>query len=102
MEAQLATLVVSAPPGDEWLHELKYDGYRILCRVDDGRARLFSRRWNDWTGRFPEVAHAAVALGPRTALLDGEVAVLLPDGTTSFNALQNALQPGGGGQLVYF
>jgi bifunctional non-homologous end joining protein LigD len=99
---QLATLVAAPPDGDAWLHEMKFDGYRILCRIDKGRATLWSRNGLDWTARFPAIAEAAARLPARQALLDGEVAVLLPNGTTSFQALQNALPSGGQGQLVYF
>jgi bifunctional non-homologous end joining protein LigD len=99
---QLATLVTAPPPGDAWLHEMKFDGYRILCRVSGRRATLWSRNANDWTERFPEIAEAAARLPVRKALLDGEIAVLLPNGTTSFQALQNALSGGDQGRLVYF
>lgn len=96
---QLATLVAAPPAGDEWLHETKFDGYRILCRIDDGDVRLLSRRGNDWTARFAPVAAAAVKLPVRRALLDGEVAVTLASGVTSFGALQNL---GEGDALAYF
>jgi bifunctional non-homologous end joining protein LigD len=99
---QLATLVSSPPAGDEWLHEMKFDGYRILSRIEGGQARLLSRNGKDWTAQFPAVAAATAQLPVRQALLDGEVAVLRPDGTTSFNALQNVLEAGGGGELVYY
>jgi bifunctional non-homologous end joining protein LigD len=99
---QLATLVTDPPGGDGWLHEMKFDGYRILCRVEQRGAGLISRNGKDWTGQFPAVAEAAPALGAREALLDGEVAVLLADGTTSFQALQNRMSGGDGGQLVYY
>jgi len=98
---QLATLVSDAPTGDEWLHEMKFDGYRILARLERGRARLLSRNGNDWTERFAVVAKGVERLPAERAMLDGEVAVLLPDGTTSFQALQNLLSGGTGGQLVY-
>jgi bifunctional non-homologous end joining protein LigD len=98
--AQLALLVSEAPEGDGWIHEVKYDGYRIGCALEVGRATLWSRRGKDWTGQFPEVAAAARALPAHTALLDGEVAVLLPDGRTSFQALQNAFS-GARRRLVY-
>jgi bifunctional non-homologous end joining protein LigD len=100
--AQLATLVDEAPPGEQWLHEMKFDGYRILARVEDGRARLLSRNGKDWTAQFPAVAEAVEGLPVRTALLDGEVAIVLPDGTTSFQALQNALAGPAEGRLAYF
>ncbi len=99
--AQLALLVDEAPAGDAWVHEVKYDGYRIGCAIASGRATLWSRRGKEWTAHFPEVAEAAAKLAVRSALLDGEVAVVLPDGRTSFQALQNALG-GGRRELVYF
>ncbi len=98
---QLALLVEEAPEGAEWLHEVKYDGYRIGCAVEDGRTTLWSRRGNDWTARLPEIAAAARALPVRSALLDGEVAAVLPDGRTSFQALQNAFS-GGPRRLFFF
>lgn len=99
---QLATLVASPPSGDAWLHEMKFDGYRILCRIDRGRVTLSSRNAKDWTARFPQVAEAAAGLPVRQAYLDGEVAMLLPNGTTSFQSLQNATTTGAAGQVVYF
>jgi bifunctional non-homologous end joining protein LigD len=79
---------------------MKFDGYRILSRIEKGRATLLSRNAKDWTDRFRDVAAAAIALPARQALLDGEIAVLLPNGTTSFQALQNA--DAEHGQLCYF
>jgi bifunctional non-homologous end joining protein LigD len=102
VEPQLATLVAAAPAGDEWLHEMKFDGYRILCRIEKGRATLLSRNARDWTDRFREIADAAARLSARQALLDGEIAVLLPNGTTSFQALQNLITGDGQGLLCYF
>ena len=100
---QLATLVTEPPRGDRWLHEIKFDGYRIGCRILNGRATLISRNGKDWTHVFPDIGDAAVRLGVRDALIDSEVAVLLPDGRTSFQRLQQAVA----GQdarapLVYF
>ncbi|HEV7734218.1 MAG TPA: non-homologous end-joining DNA ligase, partial [Candidatus Binatia bacterium] len=88
------------PAGDEWLHETKYDGYRILCRLQRGRAVLSSRNGKDWTDRFRIVADAAVALPARAVLLDGEVAAVGRDGVTSFGALQRGAD--GDARLVYF
>jgi bifunctional non-homologous end joining protein LigD len=99
---QLATLVSAPPEGDAWIHEMKFDGYRILCRIANGRATLWSRNARDWTAQFPEIAAAAARLPARRAVVDGEIAVLLPNGTTSFQALQNVLSSRGQGQLVYF
>src|SRR5215217_5635516 len=73
---QLARLVKQPPEGDEWLHEMKYDGYRIGCLVRDKSATLISRNGKDWTHAFPEVADAALELGVRDAMLDGEVALV--------------------------
>ena len=100
---QLATLVKAPPSGDEWLHEIKYDGYRIGCRIRRGRITLLSRNGKDWTAAFPEIADAAAALDVDDTLLDGEVAMVLPDGRTSFQALQNAASgEGSRSSLVYF
>src|ERR687889_2283173 len=91
---QLAKLVGDPPEGDAWLHEMKYDGYRIGCRIDGGTVTLISRNGKDWTQAFPEICEAAGALGARRALLDGEVPILMPDGRTSFQDLQNASNGG--------
>src|SRR5262245_43603838 len=79
---QLATLVSAPPGGSGWLHELKYDGYRIGCRIQNGKATLMSRNGNDFTAQFPSIPPAATALPVRSALLDGEAVVVLPDGRT--------------------
>ncbi|HEX6693513.1 MAG TPA: DNA ligase D [Longimicrobiales bacterium] len=100
--AQLATLTDTAPEGDGWLHEIKFDGYRMLTRVANGRARLWTRNGKEWTDRFPSIVQAAAALPVKDAVLDGEVVIQLADGTTSFQALQNALKSRGKGDLLYF
>jgi bifunctional non-homologous end joining protein LigD len=99
---QLASLVAEPPAGDQWLHEMKFDGYRIVAHLSDGHARLVSRNGKDWTAQFPGVAGDVERLPLRNAILDGEVAVVLPDGTTSFQALQNAMSGGGPGEMAYF
>jgi bifunctional non-homologous end joining protein LigD len=101
VQAQLATPVTDPPAGDEWLHEMKFDGYRILSRVEKGRVKLVSRNGKDWTDRFTALTGAIGGLAER-AVLDGEVAVLLPGGKTSFQALQNFMSGAVGGQLVYY
>jgi bifunctional non-homologous end joining protein LigD len=98
---QLAQLVKHAPQGPDWLHEMKYDGYRIGCRIHAGHATLLSRNGKDWTAAFPEIARAATALKVTSALMDGEVCIVLPDGRTSFQALQN-LAGADRARLVYF
>ncbi len=101
-EAQLATLVKSAPAGDDWLHELKYDGYRLGASKRGTTVRLESRRGNDWTASFRELASAIAALPVRTLLVDGEVTALLPDGRTSFQALQSSIGAKKKPALAYF
>ncbi len=98
---QLATLVDAPPAGSEWLHEIKYDGYRILARLGDGAARLFSRNGKDWTARFPRIARALEELPLTDSWLDGELAYLRPDGRSSFQQLQGALAEGRDEPLVY-
>jgi len=99
---QLATLVSSPPEGEGWIHEIKYDGYRFLCRVDRGAARLLTRSGLDWTRRFEGIASAASQLTLTRGLLDGELVVIRPDGVTSFQELQNALRGGHERDLVFF
>jgi bifunctional non-homologous end joining protein LigD len=99
---QRASLASTVPASDDWIHELKLDGYRIEARVDSGRVQLFTRTGLDWTHRMPAIAEAVAALPGRTALLDGEVVVLAHDGTTSFADLQAAFQEGARHSLTYF
>ena len=99
---QLATLVATPPSGDDWLHEIKYDGYRIGARIRKGHVSLYTRNGNDWTAAFPEIVDAVSRLGLDDAVIDGEVAVVLPDGRTSFQALQNTGGSENRGTLVYF
>lgn len=105
-ELQLATLVDSPPEGPEWLHEQKFDGYRILADKDGGKVALLSRRFKDWTNEFPTIAAAIAALPARRLVLDGEACVVMPDGRTSFQALQNSFGRGGTGSepanIVYY
>ena len=98
---QLATLVKAAPSGDDWLHELKFDGYRMLCRIDHGKVRFYSRNRIDWTARFPGLAQAMKSLPAKTAMLDGEVVVMDSRGHTSFQKLQQAMGKGGQGVFIY-
>lgn len=98
---QLALLVKSAPDGDDWLHEIKLDGYRIGCRIDRDQLQLLSRRGHEWTAQFPEVVAAAKKLRVSSALFDGEVAAVLPDGRTSFQAMQRG-RSGERPALAYF
>ncbi len=90
IELQLATLVDAPPTGDEWLHEIKLDGYRLAVRVERGRAQLFTRGGKDWTAAFPRLAEAAAALPLDRAWLDGEAVVFDAEGRSRFQLLQNA------------
>jgi bifunctional non-homologous end joining protein LigD len=91
LSPQLATLVERPPSGDDWLHEIKFDGYRILAFWDGRRVRLVSRQGNDWTTRFAEIGEALAQLDPRPWLMDGEIVVLDERGRSDFQALQNAM-----------
>ncbi len=101
LDVELATLVKQVPEGDQWLHEVKFDGYRIQARLHDGQVRLISRNDNDWTDRFSAVADALKRLEVDSAILDGEVVVQRPDGTTDFQALQNYVRRGREANLEY-
>lgn len=89
IEVQLATLSDSAPQGEEWLSELKFDGYRGLCRIDAGRAAIYTREGLDWSHRWPVLAEALARLPVDQAWIDGEVVALDAEGRISFEALQN-------------
>ncbi|WP_157220418.1 DNA ligase D [Flavisphingomonas formosensis] len=89
---QLATLVDTVPTGSRWLHEMKYDGYRLLVAVGGGQARAYTRSGLDWSDKFTAIIKAAAKLDVGSALLDGEAVVLDADGRSSFQALQGALK----------
>jgi bifunctional non-homologous end joining protein LigD len=102
MEAELATLVKEAPPGDEWLHEMKLDGYRMLTRIEKGAACMLSRNGKEWTDNFTTIARTVARLPVESAWIDGEVVVMESDGRTSFQSLQNVLAGDHAGKLHYF
>jgi bifunctional non-homologous end joining protein LigD len=81
---QLTQLVDAAPEGDQWLHEIKLDGYRMHARLDHGAVRLLTRTGLDWTHKCPPIAAAVSSLNARQAYLDGELCGVFPDGITSF------------------
>jgi bifunctional non-homologous end joining protein LigD len=91
---QLATLVREPPEGDEWFHELKFDGYRMICHLKRGQACFWSRNGKDWTEKFPNVAQALKKFPATTAILDGEIVVLDKKGRSSFQALQQSMKGG--------
>ncbi|MBV9562932.1 MAG: non-homologous end-joining DNA ligase [Bradyrhizobium sp.] len=88
----LATAVGSVPGGQRWIHEIKFDGYRVQVHIKDEALRVFTRRGYDWTRRFRKVAADAWQINAETAIIDGEVVVPGENGTTDFAALQNELQ----------
>jgi DNA ligase D-like protein (predicted ligase) len=100
---QLTQLVDQAPDGPQWLHEIKFDGYRMHARLDRGAVRLLTRTGLDWTHKYPAIAAAmSSTLGARQAYLDGELCGLGPDGITSFSVIQLASESGNAAALVFF
>jgi bifunctional non-homologous end joining protein LigD len=98
----LATLGDKAPAGDRWVHEVKFDGYRMQARLTHGGATLKTRNGLDWTRRFPTVAKACQALAPHEAILDGEIVSAEPGGVSDFSALQDDLKSGRMDRLAYY
>jgi bifunctional non-homologous end joining protein LigD len=102
VKPQLTELVKDAPDGTEWLHEIKFDGYRMHARLDRGSVRLLTRTGLDWTQKYPLIAEALTAVPASQAYLDGELCGVRPDGTTSFDMIQAASVPGNAAALVFF
>ena len=98
----LASLADEPPAGTGWIHEIKFDGYRTLCRLADGEARLLTRNGHDWTDRYGPVAESFAALPCRQATIDGELCVQNAKGVTSFSDLREALSEGATERLVFF
>lgn len=98
-QPQLATLVDSVPAGNQWLHEVKYDGYRALIATGAKGPRIYTRSGLDWTDKFPGIAEAAKTL-PAPALIDGEI-IAYKNGKPDFSTLQEAISAGGQG-LTFF
>src|SRR6516162_7066701 len=99
---QLTQLVDAAPDGDQWLHEIKYDGYRMHARLERGAVKLLTRTGLDWTHKYPAIAIAVAALDAREAYLDGELCGVGPDGITAFNIVQLASDSINAAALVFF
>lgn len=97
---QLCTILARPPSGGGWLHEIKFDGYRIQMRVLDGDVTLKTRKGLDWTAKYPAIARAASSL--QDAIIDGEICALDENGAPDFAALQAALSEGKTDALVYF
>ena len=101
-DVQLAKLVKTAPEGEDWLFEMKYDGYRILAFLEGNSVRLITRNGHDYTGRFQSAAAALLDLAAgRAMVLDGEMAVIDAEGRTDFQALQNYIKHPQAQNLTY-
>src|ERR1700730_273349 len=99
---QLTELVDATPEGDQWLHEIKFDGYRMQARLDRGAVRLLTRTELDWTHKYAAIAAAVSSLDARQAYLDGELCGVRPDGVTSFSMIQLASDSGNAAALGFF
>jgi len=98
----LATLSEHAPQAGDWIHEIKFDGYRIQARLDGGTVKLLTRKGLDWTRKFPSVAAAVAKLPAESALIDGELVVNDAHGVSSFSLLQQALTSGRDDSMAYY
>ena len=99
---QLATLAKNVPANGTWTYEVKFDGYRLLARIDKGEVRLITRAGNDWTDKLKPLQKAVKSTGVRSGWLDGEIVVLNDDGTPNFNGLQNAFDNARTENIEYF
>ncbi|MEI9948747.1 MAG: DNA ligase D [Pseudomonadota bacterium] len=102
IEPELATLVSKTPDGDDFIHEVKFDGYRVIARVDAGRVRLLTRGGEDWTARMPSLQAALARLKTKSAIFDGEFVALDEHGVTDFQLLQNAFGGKSQAPLAYY
>jgi bifunctional non-homologous end joining protein LigD len=92
IEPALASSIEKVPAGGRWIHEIKFDGYRVQVHLQHAEARVYTRRGNDWTNRFKKVAADAWHINAGSAIIDGEIVVPAADGTTDFSVLQNELR----------
>ncbi|MDB5857521.1 MAG: ligase [Ramlibacter sp.] len=99
---QLPTLAAGAPTSDQWLWEIKFDGYRLLARVEGTQVRLITRGGHDWSSKMPVLVQALAGLGLGSAWLDGEIVVMGRKGTPDFHALQNAIDSTRTADIEYF
>ena len=99
---QLTRLADEAPGGKEWLHEVKYDGYRMHARIDGKQIKLLTRTGLDWSHRYRRTIEALRALTAKTAYVDGELCALRSDGVPVFSRLHGAMDEGRTDELVFF
>jgi bifunctional non-homologous end joining protein LigD len=92
VEPALATSVAKVPAGSRWIHEIKFDGYRVQVHLVNEAVKVYTRRGNDWTKRFKKIAADAWHISAGSAIIDGEVVAPSKDGTTDFSVLQNELK----------
>jgi bifunctional non-homologous end joining protein LigD len=92
IEFALATSIEKVPSGTRWLHEIKFDGYRVQLHIANDDIKVFTRHGNDWTKRFKKIAADADLISASSAIIDGEIVVPAADGTTDFSVLQNELK----------
>ena len=94
IEPALASSIerVPVPGGERWIHEIKFDGYRVQVHLANEAVKVFTRRGHDWTHRFKKIAHDAWHIKAASAIIDGEIVVPAADGTTDFSVLQNELK----------
>jgi ATP-dependent DNA ligase len=102
VKPQLCKLVDAPPRGPGWLHEIKYDGYRMHARLDRGGVQLLTRTGLDWKHKYPSIARVVSMLPAREAYLDGELCGVRPDGKTSFSMIQTASDAGNADALGFF
>jgi ATP-dependent DNA ligase len=101
VEPQLSKLLEKAPTGPQWVHEIKFDGFRMAARIERGKVQLLTRSGLDWTAKYPATAAAFSKLPVKTAYIDGELCGVRADGVTSFELMQQSSDAGYGG-LVHF
>lgn len=97
-EPQLATLVDTVPTGNDWMHEIKFDGYRAMIAAAGGKVTVWTRSGKDWTDKFEPLVDALTALDLPPCLIDGEIVAYDKDGNPDFSALQQVLKRGHGSQ----
>jgi bifunctional non-homologous end joining protein LigD len=102
IEPELSILVDEPPSGANWIHEVKFDGYRLGAHIEDGKVKLMTRSGLDWTRKFPAIAKALARTGIKSAWIDGEVVVPDENGLSSFSGLQRALSEGDDRAMIFY